>query len=143
MAYEVYYNKQAPRNITESPNTQLGITAAPNLNEGITARQGIGIGVVAAQVIPAGKQIFNTVIDATGDKRLEKNVKRIGSLITFGITAVAVGLPAAIAIELGKAAVQGVQAEIQETIDQTNQNYERQKVGVAVNKFIGVGERID
>lgn len=143
MAYEVYYNKQQSTGLAESPPTDLGFAQQPQVNQGLTVSQGIGLGVVASRVIPAGKQVFNTVIDATGNSRLKRNVNRINSAIGFGVTALTLGLPAAVGVASVTYVVERVADQIQNNIDNINQNYEIQKQGSAVNKFVGVGVRYD
>lgn len=141
--YDLYYNKQAPSNITESPLTTQGFSGTPQTNSGITTSQTIGIGFAAARIIPAGKQVFNTVIKATGDKRVQKTVQGVSNSLAFGVEVATLGVGGALAVEGIKFGVNMIQGIIQDDIDQTNQAYEIQKVGVSVNKFVGVGERID
>lgn len=143
MSFNVYYNKQAPRNPTENPPTNLGFTQAPQTNMDISKKQVAGLLFAAQRIVPAGKQVIQTVVKATGDERIERAVSGINRAITFGGTAWAINVPAAIGIEAVSVVVDGITNYIQELSDQENQRYEIQKKGVAINKFVGVGERLD
>lgn len=143
MPYEVWYNKQAPRNVTESPPTNLGFSGSPQLNQGISKSQTIGLGFAAARLIPAGKSVFNTFVNSTGDKLLQKRVKTAGTAIRIGGEIATLGLLGTAIVEGVGLAVEMVANDRQNVIDNINQTYNVQKRGVAVNKFVGVGERID
>ena len=141
--YEVYAHKQAPKNLTESPDTQLGFSGTSQTNQGITAKQTVGIGFAVARILPAGKQIIQTVSKATGNKQVERAVAGVNRAVAFGTTALTLGIPAAITVEAISMGVNVVQGYIENITQQTNQEYERQKQGVSLNKFVGTGERID
>ena len=141
--YEVYAHKQAPRNMTESPPSNMSFSSNSNVNQSISLKQTAGIGFALTRVLPAGKQVINTVVKATGNRRVERAVSGANRALSFGGTALALGLPTAVGIEAISVSVDYISGYIQEITDQTNQEYERQKQGVSINKFVGVGERID
>ena len=141
--YESWYNKQTPRNISESPRTDLGHSGSPLRNQELSTRQSVGIGYAAVRLYGAGKQVFNTWVNTSGDKLLKKRVKQVSTGIRLGTEVATIGV-------VGTGIVEGINAlttmyanDRQNTIDTINQDYEVQKRGVSVNKFVGVGERID
>jgi hypothetical protein len=141
--YDVYYNKQAPRNMTESPQSDLGFSGTPQTNSEITTKQAIGIGVAAARLIPAGKQVINTVIKATGNRRVKRAADGITKAGIIAAELKTVGPVGTLAIEGINVLVNYAVGYVEDITEQTNQEYERQKQGVSINKFVGVGERID
>ena len=143
MSYNVYYNKQAPQGVLESPQSNLGFTQTPNTNQGITAKQGLGFGVSIMRVAPAAKQVFNTVIKATGDKKVQQFVEGSGNAISIGLELATVGVVGTVVVEGARYLANNISRGIQDVIDQENQAYQIQKQGVANKKYLGVGERID
>lgn len=143
MSFNVYYNKQAPRNFTENPPTDLGFTQAPQVNTNNITKQTVGIGFAAARILPAGKQVIQSVVQSTGDKRIQRAVDGISQGIAIGVELATIGVVGTLAVEGTRVLVNSVQGYIQELTDQENQRYVRQKQGVALNKYVGVGERID
>jgi len=143
MSYNVYYNKQAPSGLLESPQTNLGFSQSPQTNQGISASQGIGIGISVTRVLPAVKQVFSTVIKSTGNKKIQQLVEGVGSAIGIGVELATIGVVGTVAVEGARYIANNISRGIQDIIDQENQEYEMQKRGVALKKFVGVGERVD
>lgn len=143
MSYNVYYNKQAPTGVLESPQSNLGFTQTPQTNQGISAKQGLGFGVSIMRIAPAAKQVFNTVIKATGNKKIQQFVEGVGTATSIGIELATIGPIGTVAVEGARYLANNISRGIQDIIDQENQAYEIQKQGVANKKYLGVGERID
>lgn len=141
--YDLYYNKQAPTNITESPETSQGFAQTPQTNSGINTKQTVGIGFAVARILPAGKQVINSLVQSSGNRRIKRAVDGLSQASAIGVELATIGVVGTLAVEGTRVLVNSIQGYIEEITDQTNQEYERQKQGVAIRKFVGVGERID
>lgn len=141
--YEVYAHKQAPHNMTESPQSDISFSSNANLNASIVSTNTAGLIYAGTRVYGAGKQILNTAVKTSGNKRTIKTVERVSRGIGFALEVKSFGLKGALLVEALSFGVEVFANERQNEIDTINQNYNIQKRGVAVNKFTGVGERID
>lgn len=143
MAYEVYYNKQAPTNAAESPDTSMGMASNPQVDTGISKRQAIGTGLAAMRIAPAAKQVFNTVLNSTGDNSTKRNINVATSIMGFGLMSAQLGLPIAIGVEAVSITANAISRAIEQRDANINQAYDMQKQGVAFNHFLGTGAYYD
>lgn len=143
MSYHVYNHKQEARGILESPQPELGFTQSPQTNNTINLRRSAGALVAASRIYGAGKQLFNTYIDTQGDIRIQQTLDGLGQAVTIGTEVATLGPVGAAAVEVLRYLINVGTNAVQNKQEQVNQSYIIQKRGVAIDKFVGTGERID
>jgi len=143
MAHEIYYHKQQPNGMAESPDTNLSITRSPKTDGIISARHAIGIVAIGRQVVPATKQLGGAVIDATGNARLKRNIELANTGINFITTAATEGIFVATAVFIGSVVVEQIGLAIKDRSDNINQRYNQQLNGSRVNQLNSGGAYVD
>ena len=145
--YNIYYNKQQPSNITSSPNTDIGIAQSPQFNTGAEQNSILGIGAAGAVVIPTINRIIDTSLNARGDIGLQIAVdngrKVVGGLFKFAAIAKLANPLAALGSVVLDLSLKRYEKDLDETLAQIDNSYNRQKQGVAVNQFSFGGMRYD
>lgn len=143
MSYEVYNHKQAQNGILESPQSDLGFAQTPQTNGSINALKASGLLLGASRIAGAGKQLFNNVIDSQGDILVQQTVDGIGQALSIGVEVATLGAGGAALVEGTRFLINLGTSAISNKNETINQNYYVQKRGVAINKFVGTGDRID
>lgn len=138
MAHEIYYHKQQPSGMAESPDTNLSVTQSAQVDKSTIAKGIIGITTIAKQVVPAVKQVGGALVNATGNSRLKKKLALLDTGITLGASAYALGVPIATSVFLGSALVTEIGLAIDERGNQIDQEYNRTLLGSAT-EYLNIG----
>jgi hypothetical protein len=134
MAITHFYHKSAPRNNSESPDPNLSMASNVEtdtaLKQQSSANLKIAAGVIGVQTI----RVANTVIDATGNSQLKRNVQAGAAATGLILLAAKGGL-----LGVGLGAIAGVGnlaiQQIQEFERQEDDRYNQKLVGERVNKY--------
>jgi hypothetical protein len=145
--YEVYYNKQAPRNITESPNTQITMGTSPEYDTNVQTSSLVGYGIAGGIALNAVNRVIDTSLSASGNVtaqiRLAQARQVGGGLLRFvGIAKLANPL-VAIGTEIVNFTLKRYEQDVEEQIAKIDNQYNIQKQGVAIKQFAGGGVRYD
>jgi len=143
MAYaEIYNHKQDPKSMGESPDTNKGIGQSGNQDMGLSGKGAVGIMAAAAFVAPAAKQVFNGIISASGDSRLQKQISQGTTAVGLGIATYVLG-PIALAVAGVKYTGEYVAGRFNEFAIQENDRYIQELKGVKTKQYNAGGDYSD
>lgn len=145
--YSIYYNKQQPSNITQSPNTDITIAQSPQFQSGVEQNQLIGIAAAGAIVIPAVNRVIDTSLNANGNVQTKVLIQRGRSLVGGALTLYGIGKVAnpllAVTGAVLNFGLNRYEESVDERVAQIDNAYNMQKRGVAINQFARGGVRYD
>ena len=139
MAYEVYYHKQQPNGIAQSPDNTIGVTQNQIENRAIL--KGAVAATIGRQLLNGAQGYATTLIDLSGDSRLKRNFELAQNIASSGLGVIGgfavstgAGLAALAAVSLNLAFESG-KNQVEEVIQQNQNAYDRQLLGTRIQKF--------
>lgn len=134
MGYTHFYHKGAPRNMSESPDPNVGMSSNvltdQTQNERSSKILAAGAVVVGVQTV----RVANKLIDATGNSTLRRNVEsgaKAAGLLLLAVKGGAIGIGLAGLALIGDSAIK----RIEEYERQQDDQYKQKLIGERVRKY--------
>ena len=145
--YQVYYNKQQPNNITESPPTQISVTSSQQFEVANNLQKTLGYTAAGGLVLSTTNTLIDSRLNASGNTQAQLTYAKGKGLLTGLVSLASIVRTAGASAGLGAFVIalttSRMEKDTTELIAQIDNQYNMQKQGVSIKAFVGGGVRID